>query len=497
MKQNRGKESQGVWRCLLSAAIAATLSVAALQAADTIAYTVTYSGQFGTVDLNTGVFTPSAFHTSFGPNGFGVFGGALYAITPNGYLQQINTSTGAVTTAANPSLTNNLQGFGSSTAGLFLVDGYGDLNSVNAFTGAPTLIGPTGVTGLGGGVLSTSADSATLYWVNNISSGHALYRLSTSTGAATLIGATGNGAGSGVVQSMLFEAGTLWASLGYNTGPTIGTLNTSTAAETLVTHAAVGNINAIAPYPLSPVPLPPSILSGGIVPVDSSTATIQPGEWVSIYGTNLAGGSATWTGNFPVSLGGASVTINGKQGYLWFVSPTQINVQAPDDMTTGPVPVVVTTPAGKTTSTVTLAQAAPSFLLLDSKHVTGLIIRSDGSGAYGGGTYDILGPTGNSLGYATVAAKAGDIVELFGVGFGPTSPVELAGQTFSGSAPTINAVGLGINNVSVTPSFAGLSGAGLYQINLVVPQGLGTGDVTIAATVGGATTHSGVVISLQ
>ena len=59
------------------------------------------------------------------------------------------TSTGAFTTAANPSLTNNLQGFGSSTAGLFLVDGYGDLNSVNAFTGAPTLIGPTGVAGLG------------------------------------------------------------------------------------------------------------------------------------------------------------------------------------------------------------------------------------------------------------------------------------------------------------------------------------------------------------
>jgi uncharacterized protein (TIGR03437 family) len=73
-------------------------------------------------------------------------------------------------------------------------------------------------------------------------------------------------------------------------------------------------------------------------------------------------------------------------------------------------------------STITLSQFAPSFFLLDSTHVDGIILRSNGSGAYGGGTYDILGPTGNSLGYATVAAKAGDTLELFGTGFGPTNP---------------------------------------------------------------------------
>ena len=108
----------------------------------------------------------------------------------------------------------------------------------------------------------------------------------------------------------------------------------------------------------------------------------------------------------------------------------------------------------------------PSFLLLDSKHVAGIILRSNGSGAYGGGTYDIIGPTGNSLGYPTVAAKAGDTIELFAVGLGPTNPAVPAGQAFSGAAPTTNPVTLLINNVSVTPTFAGLSGAGLYQINL-------------------------------
>ena len=54
-----------------------------------------------------------------------------------------------------------------------------------------------------------------------------------------------------------------------------------------------------------------------------------------------------------------------------------------------------------------------------------------------------------------------------------------------------------INNVTVTPSFAGLSGAGLYQINLTIPAGVGTGDVSLAALVGGVQTQSGVVISIQ
>jgi uncharacterized protein (TIGR03437 family) len=233
------------------------------------------------------------------------------------------------------------------------------------------------------------------------------------------------------------------------------------------------------------------------VPADSTVATIAAGEWVSIFGTNLAASTATWSGNFPMSLGGPSVTIDGKPAYLSFVSPTQINLQAPNDTATGSVPVVVTTAGGTATSTVTLAGFAPSFLLLDSKHVAGIILRSNGTGAYGGGTYDIIGPTGNSLGYATVAAKAGDSIELYAVGLGPTSPGVTIGQSFSGAAPTTNPVNILINNMSVTPAFAGLSGAGLYQINLTVPAGLGTGDVSLAATVAGAQTPSTVVISLQ
>ncbi len=234
----------------------------------------------------------------------------------------------------------------------------------------------------------------------------------------------------------------------------------------------------------------PSIMPGGVVPVASPVGTIQAGEWVSIYGSNLATGTASWTGNFPTSLAGTSVMIDGKAAYLSYVSPTQINVQAPGDAATGPVPVVVTTEFGSATSNVTLAQFAPSFFLLDAKHVAGIILRANGS-------YDIIGPTGSSLGYPTVAAKAGDSVALFGTGLGPTNPAVPAGQVYSGAAATTNPVTVRINNVSVPTAFAGLSAAGVYQVNLTIPSGLGTGDILLQASVGGVQTPAGVVISLQ
>jgi uncharacterized protein (TIGR03437 family) len=242
---------------------------------------------------------------------------------------------------------------------------------------------------------------------------------------------------------------------------------------------------------------PPIISPNGVVPVYGTVNMIQPGSWVSIYGFNLASGTAEWSGDFPQSLGGTSVTINGKPAYLSFVNPNQINLQAPDDSTTGPVSVVVTTGAGQATSTVTLNPYSPSFELLDTLHVAAIIVRSNGGGAYGNGAYDILGPDGDCLGYPTVSALPGDLVELFGVGFGPTNPVVHAGGPFSGSAPIINNLNLYINNTIVTPVYVGMSAAGMYQINVIVPPGLGQGDVPIQAWVGGYSTQPNLWLSLN
>jgi uncharacterized protein (TIGR03437 family) len=248
-----------------------------------------------------------------------------------------------------------------------------------------------------------------------------------------------------------------------------------------------------------------SITPGGVVPIYSSSTTIQPGSWVSIYGTNLATAVTTWNGDFPTKLAGTTVTINNKPAYLYFIAPNQIDIQAPDDTATGTVPVVVTTPAGTANSTVTLGAFGPSFCVLvagNNKHyVAGIIVRNDGSGTQGGGTYDFIGPGGNAFTFTTVPVKPGDVLELFGVGFGPTDPAIPAGMVVPpgqfGTIKKENPVTILINGIAVTPSFVGITEAGTFQINLTIPPGVGTGDLTLVALVGGVQTPNGVLITAQ
>jgi uncharacterized protein (TIGR03437 family) len=127
--------------------------------------------------------------------------------------------------------------------------------------------------------------------------------------------------------------------------------------------------------------------------------------------------------------------------------------------------------------------------------MAGIILRPTGAGAYGGGTYDIIGPTGSSLGYSIVAARAGDSIEPLTRASDP-NPGVTPGQVFSGAASTTSPVTLSSGGTRVTPSFAGLSGAGLDQFNFTLPAGLGTGDIALVAGVSGASTQSNVVIAI-
>ena len=269
--------------------------------------------------------------------------------------------------------------------------------------------------------------------------------------------------------------------------------------------AGTGNasITAVNPGPVTSatVKLPitaakPAVTPGGVVPIYSSATTIQPGSWVSIYGTGLANTTAAWTGNFPTTLGGTSVKIDNKLAYLWSVSPTQINLQAPADSATGTVNVVVTTAAGSFTSTVTLAPYGPSFSLLPaSNYAASIILTPSGSGAYGGGAYDLAGPSGFFT-FSTRPVHAGEILTLFGVGFGPTNPVVTPGKVYSGAAPTTNTVSVTIGGAAAKVLFSGIVEAGVYQLNVIVPQ-VASGDQPLQATVGGVSTPSNVLIAVQ
>ena len=105
----------------------------------------------------------------------------------------------------------------------------------------------------------------------------------------------------------------------------------------------------------------PFISTAGIVPAFGSTNVVAPGEWITIYGINLATESQSWTGTFPTALGGTTVTIDGKLAYLSYVSPNQINAQVPDDSTRATVPVVIANAYGSATASVKLADLSPSL----------------------------------------------------------------------------------------------------------------------------------------
>jgi uncharacterized protein (TIGR03437 family) len=183
-------------------------------------------------------------------------------------------------------------------------------------------------------------------------------------------------------------------------------------------------------------------------------------------------------------LGGTTVYINYNPAYLWYVSPNQINAQVPDEIPTGfPARVRVITPNGVAESSVILSQFAPSLSLFDDRYVAAEIAVPDGSGAYGGGAYDLAGPIGRFT-FRSRPVKPGETLILFGVGFGPTNPLVPAGQPFSGVAPATSPVTVFIGGIAASVRFSGIVAAGLYQINVVVPP-TAPGDQPILVIVGG------------
>jgi uncharacterized protein (TIGR03437 family) len=227
----------------------------------------------------------------------------------------------------------------------------------------------------------------------------------------------------------------------------------------------------------------------------SFQAGIVPGSWLTIKGTNLSPvASDTWDkaivgGKLPTSLDGVSVNVGSKPAYVYFISPTQINVQAPD-VGTGPVPVTVTTPSGTSVATTaTVAAQAPAFFLWPGNQA--VATRQDGSLAVKPGTF---------AGATTVAAKPGDVLILWATGFGPTNPPVASGiQVPSDKIYNTSPVTVKIGTVDAQVFGAALSPgyAGLYQVAIQVPASMADGDYVIRATVSGTTSPDGVLLSVK
>jgi uncharacterized protein (TIGR03437 family) len=239
-------------------------------------------------------------------------------------------------------------------------------------------------------------------------------------------------------------------------------------------------------------PLPPLI--SNVVNGASFQPGIATGSWVTIQGTNLSNTSPgrTWTaseivnGNLPTSLDNTSVTIDGKPAYVAYISPTQLNVLAPDDSNTGPVPVVVTNNGNVSGPfNATLATSAPAFFVYSG---TSYAVASH---------YPDYAPVGNPATIpGTIAANPGDVLILWGTGFGPTNPptpsgIEVTGAPVVATSPVVTVGGAPVSLISAVLS---PGAAGLYQIAIQLPMSAAGGTVGIQASVGSVMSPSGVSI---
>src|ERR1017187_3632640 len=238
----------------------------------------------------------------------------------------------------------------------------------------------------------------------------------------------------------------------------------------------------------------PKVTIDGVSNNASGAPGIQSGSWVSIYGSNLSATTRPWqtsdfSGNtLPTVLDGVTVKINGKSAAIYYVSPAQLNVQAPTDTATGTVQVEVTNPYGSATGTAALQQYAPGFYTFQNKYVAA--VHTDGV---------YVAPVGYFGGaVASRPAQPGEVLLLFGTGFGPTNPVVPAGQIVNGAAPLadLSQLRLRIAGAPVTVQFGGIVASGEYQFNVVVPA-VADGDQGIVADIGSVSSQSGLLIPVK
>lgn len=234
----------------------------------------------------------------------------------------------------------------------------------------------------------------------------------------------------------------------------------------------------------------------GVVNGASFQTGVSANSWATIQGTNLASKTDNWNnsiqnGQLPTSLDGVTVLFDGIPAYISYVSPTQLNVLVPNIRSTT-TSVVVSNSGTKVTSifNAPAGQFSPAFFPWPNNQV--VATHQDYSYAVKNGTFSTL---------TTVAAKPGDVLILWGTGFGPSTPATPLGyvtpsdQTYSSStAPkvTVGGITATVYGAALAPGFGGL-----YQVAIQVPSSLGDGDWPIIASVGGVSSPAGMVLTVQ
>jgi len=197
------------------------------------------------------------------------------------------------------------------------------------------------------------------------------------------------------------------------------------------------------------------------------TAGIATGEFITIFGTNLAPSTVSASSvPFPTKLGGVQVLINGDPAPIYFVSSGQIAAIVPSGYPYSLAPVqVVNNGISSNVVTEVVNPTAPG------------VYTNPSGGVYAAAVDANLG----QIVTPSTPAQPGDTIEVFATGLGavfPTVP-DGAAPPDSPLSYTSNTIAWDLDGGAPMPvAFAGLAPtlAGLYQINVTIPSTTTAGD---------------------
>jgi adhesin/invasin len=274
------------------------------------------------------------------------------------------------------------------------------------------------------------------------------------------------------------------------------TANLSTVVITVTATSAQPALSGVALISgqLQPNTLTPAIFSKGVVSTASyaPNAPLAPGAFASIFGAHLALFSAT-ADSLPFSkqLGDAQVIIAGTTVPVQYTSDKQVNVLIPYGLSPNSTQQVIIQvgPAFSTPETIVIAAAQPA------------IFTQDQSGK-GLGAITVVKPDRTQFSAdATHPASSGDALVVYCSGLGAVnSPVETGSASPQSPAAKISStITATIGGKPAPVTFAGLTPgyAGLYQVNLTVPQGITPGPSVPVVLTMGALTSPPVTVAIK
>jgi len=204
-----------------------------------------------------------------------------------------------------------------------------------------------------------------------------------------------------------------------------------------------------------------AISIGGVAHGASFLHVYAPGMVLSVFGTNLAPSTALASLPLPLTMAKVSATVNGIAAPLYYVSPTQLNIQIPYETAAGTALLAVGNNGLVATYSFTVSASAPGIYLQPGNAIT-----------------------------PNASGRRGQIYTLFITGAGEVSP-----PIATGAAPTATQVPVPLLPVSMTiggvpahleyvgiPSWS----VGTLQINFTVPQTVPLGQQPVVVTVGSA-----------